>query len=155
MDPFTLVTGTTALLDVCLRGVGEIIKFTRSAAKVDIEIKNLSLEINALLELYRSLHGLCEPKRKAIPGPLVSEEETLWNLLIGNLKECDSAVLQLKGLLEGVAGGGGAAGNAKGYSNIFRKQFRLQSKGSDFTRIRQRLSGSQCCLQLLLTAINL
>jgi hypothetical protein len=159
MDPFTLITGTVGLLDVCMRVVGYLNNVRVSAGKVEAEIKALSLEINTLLAVYHSLQDFWTTKHKANLGPRASGEEeiridSLWNGVITNLKECQVTVGQLEELLKEIIGKDGDA-KVSGKIDGIRKQLRKQSKDSDFPQIRQRLSNLQGSLQLLLTALNL
>lgn len=159
MDPFTLITGTVGLLDVCIRVVGYLNNIRASAGKVEQEIEALSLEINTLLAVYHSLRDFWTTKRKAIPSSRASEDDkiridSLWDGVIANLNKCEVTVGQLEKLLKEIIGKDGSA-KVSGKIDGIRKQLRKQSKDSDFPQIRQRLSNFQGSLQLLLTALNL
>jgi hypothetical protein len=159
MDPFTIITGTVGLLDVCLRLVSYLKDVQESAGKVEEEIAALLSEIDALLSVHRSLKDFWDAKYKAVPGLLASKKDEirvdgLWKEVATNLRECRTTVDKLEVLLKEIIG---KDGNAKVSGKIdgIRKQLRKQSKDPEFLRVRQRLSNSQGSLQMLLTALNL
>lgn len=153
MDPFTLITGTVGLLDVCSRVVGYLNHVRTSAAKVEGEIIALSSEIETLLTAYRSLQEFLETKHK-VQGLRVPAIQTLWETVAANVQQCKATVDELERLLKEIVGKGGNT-KVSGKVDGIRKQLRKESKDPDFPQIRQRLSNFQGSLQLLLTTLNL
>lgn len=170
MDPFSIVVGTTSLIDVCLRVVKYLKDFHEAAAKVEAEISALQHEFEALIAVNESIHNLFEEelekaswKQEGLKGSLgVPAEDSgpvqnLWRDIGRNLKDCEAVVEKLEEFVKEIVGKEHVTKESpkivqklEGY----RKSRRKESKSSDFQHLRDQLNTFQRALQMLLTAIT-
>ena len=156
-DPFSILTGTVGLLDVCWRTVKYFRDVQVAAGKVEEEIATLSREIEALISVNSAIHDIfsAQLQRPQTPPSTVDPtyHENLWRNTAGLLRDCRAIIEKLECLVKDIIGKEGprVAGKLDG----FKKQLRRQSKDDDFAHLRQQLANSQGGLQLLLTALNM
>lgn len=110
-DPFSILTGTLTVGDVCLK-VG---KYLRTVAKatgvVDDKIKSLETEINSFLNIYESLRGLFhqnEQQQRIVYRQRSESQEDpshkLWHQSVELVQEGLSLVAKLETLLDEIVG---------------------------------------------------
>lgn len=156
MDPFSILVGTTGLLDICFRVATCLKSVEESAGTVEEEIAKLTHDISSLVSVYQSSEDVWLAHKHALPGTEKADSAytgNLWRDVSMNLKDCRGTVSELENLLEVIIGKHGPKVKSK-FDGI-KKQLRKQSKDGDLDQIRKRLAISQASLQVLLTALNL
>ena len=154
-DPFSIITGTMGLIDVCWR-FGTYLKDVQAAAiKVEEEIEALQNEIRALITVNESLKDVCAAEFKAsknVSATELSHVGNLWRNTAGNLRDCRATVEKLAVLVKEIIG---KDSNKTGKFQDFRKQLRKQSRDPEYNQLRHLLVLNQGGLQLMLSALNL
>jgi hypothetical protein len=156
VDPFSIITGTAGLLDVCWRVAGHIRDFTAAAARVEDDIANLSHEIEALITVNEVIEGVWKFERKETPCASSTDStriDSLWRNVGAVLRDCRVTVEKLEILLKEIIGIEGP--KVTGTFNAFRKIQRKLSKSPEIDELRHRLMSYQSSLQILLTALNM
>ena len=175
MDPFSIITGTAGLLDVCIRLAKYLKDFQEAAAKVEDEISALLHEFEALIAVNESIKTLfeaelerakleqAEPKSTSgAPKPGSDSVQKIWENIGRNLKDCQTVVEKLEEVVEEIVGKGIVEKDNVGKERSkmvkkfegFRKQRRMESKDSEFRQLREKLTSFQRALHMLMTAIT-
>lgn len=156
-EPFSIITATAGLIDVCWRFGAYLRDVSAGAAKIDDEIARLSRDIEALgvvNEIIRSSY-------QELPGYLNKEIEAskhvdrLWQNVSSNLESCRLVVEELEALVEGIIGKESRKDVSKIMRKLggFKKQLRKQSKEDDFEKLHGRLTTYHNTIQLMLDLI--
>lgn len=173
MDPFSIIVGTTSLIDVCVRVVTFLQDFHEAAAKVEAEISALQHEFEALIAVNESIHTLFEEELEkaklkqreleAVPGgsPDDSKDadpvQNIWREIGRNLQDCEVVVKKLEELVREIMGKEIEAKTSPKFVRKvegYKKSRRKESRESEFRRFRTQLTTFQRALQMLMTAIT-
>lgn len=155
MDPFSILAGTTGLLDVSFRAIQYLKRLEESAGKVEEEISALSQEIHTLIIVNESIEALWEANHDCTPGsPFeeTTEAENLWRQLASLLQKCRDTAQMMEVLLKEVIGKHGP--KVTGKLDGIKKQLRKESKEKEYVDVRHHLSSYQAGLQMLLSALS-
>ena len=170
MDPFSIIVGTTSLIDVCVRAVKFLKDFHEAAAKVDAEVSALQHEFEALIAVNESIHTLFEEelekarlKQEQLKGStkvLLEDSDpvqNIWRDIGRNLKDCEAVVRKLEEIVEEIVGKEKVAKESPKIVQKFdgyRKSKRKESRDGDFRQLRDQLTTFQRALQMLMTAVT-
>lgn len=173
MDPFSIIVGTTSLIDVCVRLVTFLKDFHEAAAKVGAEISALQHEFEALIAVNESIHTLFKEELqkatlkheeiKSSPGVPPDESEdadpvqNIWREIGRNLQECVAVVKKLEEHVREIVGTEiESKTSPKFVQKIegYKKSRRKESGESELRRLRSQLTTFQGALQMLMTAIT-
>ena len=157
VDPFSIIVGTTGLIDVCWRFGSYLHDVQAGAAKVEDEIETLSRDIEAL----RIINETIRDSYKQLPGYLSSEiegskhVERLWRNVSSNLESCRRIVEDLEVLIKEIVGKEPPKDDSRIMRKFggFRKQLRKQSREGDFNKLQTRLNTYYNTIQLMLDLI--
>lgn len=143
MDPFSIITGTIGVIDVCWR-FGKYLKDLQAgAAKVDDEVASLLREIEALA----SVTEIIQIKYKKLQDPPSYEESeskqivNLWRNIASNQQDSRLILEDLRELVESIPGKESTKTSSKIARKLdgFRKQLKKQSKENEFYKLQSRL----------------
>ena len=166
-DPFSILTATVGLIDVCVRFGCYLRDVSAGAAKIEEEIRTLSRDIDGLKIVNQTIQA----SYQELPGYLNSEIESskrverLWRNVSSNLESCQLIVEELEALVKGIIGKEPPKDESKisesksSESKIsrklggFMKQLRKQSREGDFHKLRSRLTTHYNTIQLMLDLI--
>jgi flagellar biosynthesis chaperone FliJ len=152
-DPFSILTGTAGLADVCIR-LTKFLKQARSGFRaIDQELEDLLEEIVSL----RSVNDLVE--RSYTEGSIAKNDpeyanvlRTHWRTTHNTLAGCQRIVEQLEELLKEVS----ESGSGKHIKlDQLRKWLKQQAREEAFNTLREKLKAHQTALQLSLSAISM
>ena len=177
MDPFSVLTATVGLIDVCVRFGCYLRDVSAGAAKIEEEINTLSHDIDNL----KIVNEAVQASYSELPGYRNSEIESskhvgmLWRNVSSNLESCRLIVEELEALVKGIIGKGPLKDETKTSESKssesksseskssesklsrklggFMKQLRKQSKEGDFHKLRSRLTTYYNTIQLMLELI--
>lgn len=154
MDPFSILTGTTGLLDVLWR-CGSYLKHVHdSAGKIDEDIAALTHEIDALISVNTSIDDAFKAEHSRIPEPPPADSnrvESLWRNVGTLLRDCQTTVEQLEIVVQEIVGKGRSSKSL----DAIKKTLRMDKKIDEFKDLRLQLMNYRNSLQVLLTALNL
>jgi len=154
MDPFSILTGTTSLLDVLWR-CGSYLKHVHdSAGKIDEDIAALTHEIDALISVNTSIDDAFKAEHSRIPDPPPADSkrvESLWRNVGTLLRDCQATVEQLEVVVQEIVGKGRSSKSL----DAIKKTLRKDKKIDEFKDLRLQLMNYRNSLQVLLTALNL
>ena len=167
-DPFSILTATVGLIDVCVRFGCYLRDVSAGAAKIEEEIRTLSRDIDGL----KIVNETIQASYQELPGYLNSEIESskhverLWRNVSSNLESCRLIVEELEALVKGIIGKGPPKDDDSKSSESksspskvsrklggFMKQLRKQSRERDFHKLRNRLTTHYNTIQLMLDLI--
>jgi len=157
MDPFSIIVGSTGLLDILWRCGSYLKDLLESATKIEEDILGLSHEIDALISVYESITETSRAEHRGVPGTSLADSnrvDNLWRNVETLLKDCRVTVGELEGLLAEIIGKGGSS-KVTGRIDGLKKTLRREKKDGEFKEIRLKLMTYQNSLQVLLTALNL
>lgn len=151
-DPFSIIVGSVALADVCIR----LTKFLKQAKdgfqKIDKDLEVLSKEVTALRTVSDLIKRSFETDLAGTTNP--SDNQTInnhWQATRTTLVGCQDIVERLNALITAVLGTGGPK-HVK-FNNL-RKYLKHQSKDDEFIALRQKLNAHHIALQTSLAAVN-
>lgn len=156
MDPFSIVVGTGALIQLSLQ-LGKYLKEVyEAAASFQEEIGSLLSEIqdlesvNKLIEhLHRSeVHGYTSGQSE-----LPHQDLEIWQNTVKTLQNCSNTVKRLQNVLQVVTRKSGL--KVKGWGDGVKKALRKQAKDGELNEIRLKLSAYRESLNVSLTLLNL
>ncbi|KAL9133357.1 MAG: hypothetical protein Q9175_005467 [Cornicularia normoerica] len=149
-DPFSIIVGSVALADVCIR----LTKFLKQAKdgfqKIDKGLEDLSKEITALRTVSDLIKHSFETDLARTTNP--SDNQIIinhWQATRTTLAGCQDIVERLNALITAVLGTGGPK-HVK-FNNL-RKYLKHQSKDDEFIALRQKLNAHYIALQTSLAA---
>ena len=156
-DPFSIITASAGLMDVCWRFGSYLHELKAGAAKVDDAIERLNQDIEALKEVNETIRTSYEE----LPSYLNSKVETskhverLWRNVSSNLKTCRLIVEELEVLTTGIVGRNPQKDESKFIKKLssFQKELRRQSREDDFEKLQTRLSNCYNSIQLMFDLI--
>lgn len=155
-DPFSIIAGTTGILDVCWR-VGSYLGRVKSAAsKIERDLAALSYEVNGLIAVNESIQVLWNTNRDKpidVLSPDAKRIEGLWQDISLALLGSRDVMGRLALLVEEVIGKDGI--EVQGKRDGIKKALRKQSRDEEIREIRQQITSHQNGLQLTLSALNL
>ena len=156
-DPYSIITATASLMDVCWRFGSYLHEFQAGAAKVDDAINRLNQDIEAL----RVVNETIRTSYQELPSYLNSEVESskhverLWRNVSSNLKTCRLIVEELEVLTAGIVGKKPQKDESKFMKKLgsFQKELRRQSREDDFDKLQTRLNNCYTSIQLMFDLI--
>ena len=156
-DPFSIITATAGLMDVCWRFGSYLHELQAGAAKVDDAIERLNQDIEALKEVNETIRT----SYQELPSYLNSEVESskhverLWRNVSSNLKTCRLIVEELEVLTAGIVGRRPRKDESKFMKKLvsFQKELRRQSREDDFDKLQTRLNNCYNSIQLMFDLI--
>lgn len=156
-EPFSIITATAGLIDVCWRFGSYLRDVQAGAAKIEDEIEILSRDIEAL----RVVNETIRASYKELPSYLNSEIESskhverLWRNVCSNLENCRLVVEELETLVKGIVGKVPPKDESRIMRKLgsFRMQLRKQSREGDFNKLQTRLTTYYNTIQLMLDLI--
>lgn len=156
MNPFSVITGTVGLLDVCWR-VGSYLNDVKEAAKnIEADLQGLQDEIAALRRINQVIEDLEEKTKEA---GLISdldqapELKRIWKSIDENTQGCTAELVKLEEEVKRIMG---KSQQAKPISKFdgFRKAVRRQSNDPQLSKFHHRLSQYHKSSQVCLTALD-
>lgn len=155
-DPFSIVAGSLGVADVCIRLVRNVHHLQQNLANIDEGLDGLAEEIDDLREIcatvevaYAVKSGDASPDAATEP---VGEVKNLWIRLGKALRNCDSIVTKLDGIVAKIRGHSAASGQSK--LDAAGKVMRKKLWDSDLRNCRAQLRTYQDALHLILATIN-
>ena len=156
-EPFSIITATVGLIDVCWRFGSYLHNVQAGAAQIEDEIETLSRDIEAL----RAVNETIRASYSDLPGYLNSEVKSsehldrLWRNVSSNLASCRLVVEELEALVMEIVGREPSKDQSKFMRKLggFRKQLRKQSREGDFDKLQSRLANYHNTIQLMLDLI--
>ncbi|KAF2817454.1 uncharacterized protein BDZ99DRAFT_374465 [Mytilinidion resinicola] len=157
MDPFSLVAGTTSVVDVLLR-FGSYLKHIHDAAgTIDEDIAALIHEIDALISVNTSIEDTSKIEQARIPSSSLADLnrlEGLWRSVGVLRKDCQTTVERLQAVVQGIFGKEGTP-KSTGKVDALKRTLRKDKKIDEIKDLRLQLTNYKNSLQVLLTALNL
>ena len=155
-DPFSIITATAGLMDVCWRFGSYLHELQAGAAKFDDAIERLNQDIEAL----KGVNETIRTSYQELPSYLNSEVESskhvgrLWRNVSSNLKTCRLIVEELEVLTAGIVGKP-RKDESKFMKKLgsFQKELRRQSREDDFDKLQTRLNNCYNSIQLMFDLI--
>ena len=156
-DPFSIITGTAGLMNVCWRFGSYLHELQAGAAKVDDAIERLNQDIEALTEVNETIRT----SYQHLPSYLNSEVESskhverLWRNVSSNVKTCRLIVEELEVLTAAIVGRKPRKDESNFMKKLgsFQKELRRQSKEDDFDKLQTRLNNCYNSIQLMFDLI--
>ena len=156
-EPFSIITATAGLIDVCWRFGSYLHDVQAGAAQIEDEIETLSRDIDAL----RVVNETVQASYQELPNYLASEVESskhverLWRSVNSNLESCRLIVEELEALVREIVGKEPPKDQSKILRKLgaFKMQLRNQSREIDFDKLKSRLNTYQNTIQLMLDLI--
>jgi hypothetical protein len=156
-DPLSILATSTGLIETLYRLGSYIQSVIVSAAKIEEDILSLSREIKALISVNESISETFQAEGALLPNTSLADSvrvENLWRNVATLLKNCQTTVEELEGLVKEIIGKGGSP-KATGKIDSLKKTIRKGKKDDEIKELRLKLMNYQNSLQVLLTAINL
>ena len=156
-DPFSIVVGTTSLIDVLWRCGSYLKHVHQSVGKIDEDIAALTHEIDALISVNKSIDDTFKAEHSRIPDSSLADSnqvESLWRNVGILLRDCQTTVEQLEVVVQEIVGKGRSS-KSLGTVDAIGKTFRKDKKIDEFKNLRLQLMNYRNSLQVLLTALNL
>ena len=156
-EPFSVITATAGVIDVCWRFGAYLRDVQAGAAQIEDDIETLSRDIDAL----RVVNETVRDSYKELSSHLASRTdsskhiERLWRNVSSNLGNCQVVLEELEALVKAVVGKEAPKDESKIMRKIggFRKQLRKQSRENDFNKLQGRLTTYYNTIQLMLELI--
>ncbi|KAI4164739.1 MAG: hypothetical protein LQ342_001714 [Letrouitia transgressa] len=163
-DPFSIVAGTTGVIDIAFR-FAQFVKNTATAtAQLDDDLKAILEETEHVISVNRSIHELLSTEYFQTPTPKTAGGDALkdlWSDTERILNDCRLVLDKLLKLAKEIVGKKherfevGKHRSIGEWTGDFRRQLRKQKKDGEFSRLRLQLSTSQGALQTSFTMMNL
>lgn len=156
-DPFSIITSTVGLLDVCYR-VGSYLGDVKNAARtIEKDLDGLREEIAALHSINTLIQELEEKTEKAgLVSSLDQEPELrrIWNNIGENARGCKEVIESLEDEVKRIMGKNEQA-KPTGKIDGIRKTMKMQSADSRLARFHHSLSKYHQSSQMSLTALDM
>ena len=153
MDPASLATSSTNLVDTCTKVLGCISTFINKSQSVDTAIHILEFEINSLARVLRSIaQSFSDPPIAS--GALqahTGHEQRYWRTVTKAIDECNATLTHLARTLE-KAVEKGAAGNSWLWGN---KGIKLSMSSRDLDLLKHQVEAYRQTMQLAVHMITL
>jgi len=155
-DPFSIIAGSIGVADVCVRLVHNIHTLRKNLASIDEGLDGLAEEIDDLREICATVEATYTVQSKDGSAPdantVVDEAKGLWIRLEKTLRNCDSIVAKLGGIVAKIRGASALPGPTK--FDAVGKVMRKKLYESDLRNCRAQLKTYQDALHLILATIN-
>ena len=156
-EPFSVITATAGVIDVCWRFGSYLRKVQAGAAVVEDDIETLSRDIESLRVVNETVRDSYKESSDYLDSKIESSKhvESLWRNVSSNLENCRQVVEELEGLIKAVVGKEELNNESKIMKKVgaFRKQLRKQSREGDFDKLQGRLTTYYNTIQLMLDLI--
>ncbi len=155
-DPFSILAGTTSIIDVCVRLINYFRDVYAAAGRIEQDLLALLEEFNALQAVNESIRDTWLDRHKTVGLNAPANEpllETQWQGLDHALRGCSNSMLRLGALIEGVVGKDGHYVTRK--LDGIKKVLRKQSKEKAIFEVRQQVMSHRDNLHVLLLVLNL
>ena len=156
-EPFSIITATAGVIDVCWRFGSYLRDVQAGAARVEDDIETLSRDIEALRVVNETVRDSYKELSSHQGSGIESSKhiERLWQNVSSNLGNCQSVLEELEVLVKAVVGKEAPKDESKIMKKVggFRKQLRKQSRESDFNKLQGRLTTYYNTIQLMLELI--
>jgi hypothetical protein len=152
MDPFSIVTGTIGIVDVCVRLGTFLAQVKEGSDTIDKEIERLIRDIKSLNAVTKLIQESFKRDSREYDKHNEDEEAAikLWRETGNILQYCQITVGELDLLIKRVVGNGGSSTFEK-----VQRFFRKQSKEDELLRLWNQLNNGHHLLEILLTGINM
>lgn len=156
MDPFSIVVGTGALLQLSLQ-LGKYLKDVyEAAASFQEEIGSLLSEIQDLESVNKSIEHLYKigvNSNTSGQSELPHQDLEIWQNAVKTLQNCSNTVKRLQTVLQVITGKSGL--KVTGWGDGVKKALRKQARDGELNEIRLKLSAYRESLNVSLTLLNL
>ena len=156
-EPFSIITATAGVIDVCWRFGSYLRDVQAGAAQIEDDIETLSRDIEALRMVNETVRDSYKELSSHLGSGIESSKhiERLWRNVSSNLGNCQLVLEELEVLVKAVVGKAAPKDESKimKKGGGFRKQFRKQSRESDFNKLQGRLTTYYNTIQLMLELI--
>ncbi|KAL8825523.1 MAG: hypothetical protein Q9170_007758 [Blastenia crenularia] len=155
-DPFSIVAGTTSLLDVCWRVGAYLGKVKAASGKIERDLSALIFEVKALTAVNESIQALWDiNKEKSLEDSFrdAARIRVLWHDIDLTLDGCRHVMSRLELLVEEIIGKDGF--EVRGKRDGIKKVLRKQSKDEELCDIQRQMSSHQNNLSVALSALNM
>lgn len=149
-DPYSIITGTVGLVDVCIKLVKFIHKTRRGIHAIDEELRQLVTDIESLQHAGELIRKAFEKDMANAGTGKKTDTDGIWSGVSCALKDSEAALIQLDSLLEQAKGEEGSS-----TLDRLKRHFKKLSKDGDFEQLRQRLDQGRQTLQMFLTALSM
>ena len=157
-EPFSIITATAGVIDVCWRFGSYLHRVQKGAAHIEDDIETLSRDIEALRVVNETVRDSYEKFSSHLDSGIeISKQlERLWRIVSSNLGNCQLELERLETLVTTVVGKEASKDESKVMRKVggFRKQLRKQSRESDFNKLQGRLTTYYNMIQLMQEHIN-
>ena len=156
-EPFSVITATAGVIDICWRFGSYLRKVQAGAAQIEDDIETLSRDIDALRVVNETVRDSYKELSSHLGSGIEGSKhvERLWRNVSSNLGNCQSVLEDLEALVKAVVGKEAPKDESKIMRKVgdFRKQLRKQSRESDFNKLQGRLTTYYNTIQLMLELI--
>ena len=156
-EPFSIITATVGVIDVCCRFGSYLRDVQAGAAQIEDDIEILSRDIEALRVVNETIRDSYKELSSHLGSGIESSKhvERLWRNVSSNLGNCQLVLEELEILVRAVVGKVAPEDESKIMRKFggFRKQLRKQSRESDFNKLQGRLTTYYNTIQLMLDLI--
>lgn len=155
-DPFSILAGTTSIIDVCVRLTKYFRDVKSAAGRIEQDLFALLEEFIALQAVNGAIRDMWLERHKTVGSKAPANEPLLekqWQDLDHALRVCSNSMQRLCALIEEVVGKDGHYVTSK--LDGIKKVLRKQSKENAIFEVRQQVMSHRDNLQVLLLALNL
>lgn len=156
-DPFSIVSGSLNITDICVRVVKYLKDVHKAAATIEKDITALLHEVDALGAVAKSIQQTFQaelsPPLQVEAREKFSNTAGLWEHVGGGIRDCQDVIGKIEKLVIEIYGKKGPA--VVNSRDGFAKSHRKKAREGELSQCRIQLNTYQSVLQILMTTINL